>query len=81
MRLWGQALPGDETDPGVRPRPRQAGSTRRSVLAISRTVCQEYYSEADPYVLVKCEGQKFKSEPVKNNQNPVWNFSVLLYRC
>ena len=40
-----------------------------------------YHSEADPYVLIKCEGERFKSEPIRNSQNPVWNFSVLLYRC
>ena len=80
VRLRGPALPGHEADPGLWSRPRQAGFTRRSGETKPRIVHLEYYSEADPYVLIKCEGKRFKSEPVKNNQNPVWNFSVLLYR-
>ena len=36
--------------------------------------------EADPYVYIKCEGYRVKSEPVKSSLDPKWDFSVLFYR-
>merc|ERR1711911_446001 len=32
--------------------------------------------KSDPYIVVKYQGQKYKSKTVKNNQNPVWDFAV-----
>merc|ERR1719394_595299 len=37
------------------------------------------FGKADPYVLLSCNGQKFKSVKVSNSSNPEWNFVNTIY--
>ncbi len=37
-------------------------------------------TEADPYCIIKCEGEKVRSEVVKNSNSPTWNASAVFYR-
>jgi len=54
--------------------------TRVTVISASALPKQDLIGQADPYVLVRAEGQSLRSEPVKNCLEPVWNFSVVFYR-
>jgi len=54
--------------------------TRVTVLSATGLKKQDMMGQADPYVYIKCEGYKRKSEAVKNSQEPNWDFSVLFYR-
>lgn len=54
--------------------------TRLTVLSATGLPKQDMIGHADPYVYVKCEGEKRRSEPVKNSLDPTWNFSVVFYR-
>ena len=54
--------------------------TRLTVTSAQGLLKQDLIGGADPYVLIKCEGAKLRSEPVKNSLNPEFNFSVILYR-
>merc|ERR1712002_548136 len=36
----------------------------------------ELIGKSDPYVVVECGCQKFRSKTVKNSQNPIWDFIV-----
>jgi len=54
--------------------------TRVTVLSATGLKKQDMMGQADPYVYIKCEGYKRKSEAVKNSQEPKWDFSVLFYR-
>jgi hypothetical protein len=38
------------------------------------------FSEADPYLVVKCGKEKAESLVQANTTDPVWNFSALFYR-
>ena len=49
-------------------------------MIIAYAVKRNFNVDADSYVLVKCEGRSYKSEIVKDSQEPEWNFSVILYR-
>lgn len=35
---------------------------------------------ADPYCVVKCEGERVKSPVCRETLNPEWNLTVLFYR-
>ena len=39
-----------------------------------------FFTEADPYCVIKCEGQKVKTAVMKNSQDPEWNASFIFYR-
>ena len=54
--------------------------TRLTVVSAQSLLKQDILGGADPYVLIKCEGEKLRSESVKNSLDPEWNFSVILYR-
>ena len=54
--------------------------TRLTVTSAQGLLKQDLIGGADPYVFIKCEGAKLRSEPVKNSLNPEFNFSVILYR-
>ena len=54
--------------------------TRLTVTSATGLLKQDLIGGADPYVFIKCEGAKLRSEPVKNSLNPEFNFSVILYR-
>ena len=54
--------------------------TRLTVTSAQGLLKQDLMGGADPYVFIKCEGVKLRSEPVKNSLNPEFNFSVILYR-
>jgi hypothetical protein len=38
------------------------------------------FSEADPYLVVKCGKEKAESLVQANTTDPVWNFSAIFYR-
>lgn len=54
--------------------------TRVTVLSATGLKKQDMIGQADPYVYIKCEGYRQKSEIVKNSLEPKWDFSVILYR-
>ena len=54
--------------------------TRLTITSAQGLLKQDLIGGADPYVLIKCEGAKLRSQPVKNSLNPEFNFSVVLYR-
>merc|ERR1712106_1069771 len=54
--------------------------TRVTVISASGLPKQDLIGQADPYVLVKAEGQALSSETVKNCLEPEWNFSIIFYR-
>jgi len=41
---------------------------------------ERFGGKVDPYLYIKCEGHKVRSEAMANNQNPSWNFSAVFYR-
>jgi len=54
--------------------------TRLTVVSATGLKKQDVIGQADPYVYIKCEGYRVKSEPVKSSLDPKWDFSVLFYR-
>merc|ERR1712212_1366634 len=37
-----------------------------------------FFNKSDPYVILQCGDQIFRSNTVKNKQNPVWDFEASL---
>ena len=56
------------------------GSLPILVTRLSVISAQGLVKLANPYVVVKCEGSKYRSEAVRSSLNPEWKFSVVLYR-
>eukprot|EP00092_Neocalanus_flemingeri_P028100 GFUD01030512.1.p1 GENE.GFUD01030512.1~~GFUD01030512.1.p1 ORF type:complete len:655 (+),score=129.40 GFUD01030512.1:209-2173(+) len=54
--------------------------TRVTVVSATGLKKQDVIGQADPYVYIKCEGYKTRSEMVKSSLDPKWDFSVLFYR-
>lgn len=54
--------------------------TRITVRAATGLEKQDHFGGADPYCIIKCEGEKVRSFTVKNNLNPAWNSSAVFYR-
>jgi len=37
------------------------------------------FPESDPYVIIKCEGEKVRSSCVSNTQNPCWSDATAIF--
>lgn len=54
--------------------------TRVTVVSASGLEKQDMIGQADPYAFIKCEGEKLRSQIVKNSLEATWNFSAIFYR-
>ncbi|KAG1683975.1 Calpain-5 [Nymphon striatum] len=54
--------------------------TKITVRAATGLEKQDHIGGADPYCIIKCEGEKVRTFTVKNNLNPAWNTSAIFFR-
>ena len=58
--------------------PFSAGELRLQVHSAKKLEKKGMFGKADPYVFVTFGAKKIKSKTVNNNQNPEWDFDILL---
>jgi len=55
-------------------------ATRITIRSVSGLPIKKGIGSTDPYVIIKCEGEKVASEVIDNSINPSFNFSAIFYR-